>query len=281
MQPRKTPVRQKLTADVVEYIESEKLCKPSTYTKEIKQRVLLDGVTAPQDLPSEAAIKKCLRQECFMTKKKISQVPTESMTQAIVDYTDYYLSEVAQLDFTRLHFFDESSVIVTTGNRKYGTSYKGEPAVEMQRYASNANFTLNLLNSAQGVDYFSILRGPSNGMEMLNFFNEALQVDGPLGSAILEFGDVVVMDNCGFHHGNFVEPLLRDILQEHGIRLLFQPAYSPHLNTCEYCFHQVKCYLRRNTQLTINETEIAITEGVGEISASNSLGYFRKCGYVN
>jgi hypothetical protein len=84
-----------------------------------------------------------------MTKKKISQVPTESMTQTIADYTDCYLSEVAQLDFTIMHFFDESSVIVTSGNRNYGTSYKGEPAAEIQRYASNANFTLNLLNSAQ------------------------------------------------------------------------------------------------------------------------------------
>lgn len=54
------------------------------------------------------------------------------MNQAIVDYTDYYLSEVAQMDFTKLHFFDESSVIVTSGNRKYGTSHKGEPAIEMQ-----------------------------------------------------------------------------------------------------------------------------------------------------
>lgn len=65
-------------------------------------------------------------------KKKISQVPAEAMNQAIVDYTDYYLSEVAQMDFTKLHFFDESSVIVTSGNRKYGTSHKGEPAIEMQ-----------------------------------------------------------------------------------------------------------------------------------------------------
>ena len=163
----------------------------------------------------------------------------------------------------------------------YGTSHKGEPAIEIQRYASNANFTLNLLHSAQGVDYFSTLHGPSNGMEMLNFFNEALQIYKPDGSVLLEFGDVVIMDNCGFHHGDFVEPLLQDILQQHGVRLLFQPAYSPHLNTCEYCFHQIKCYLRRNTELTIHETEIAISEGVGEISASNSLGYFRKCGYID
>ena len=262
-------------------MESEKLCKPSVYTREIQQRLLLDGVSTVQTLPSEAAIKKSLREDCGMTKKKISQVPIESTSQTNVDYTDNYLNEISNIDYTKLRFFDESSVIITTGNRNYGTSHKGAPAVEMQRYASNANFTLNLLHSVHGADYHNIVRGASNGMEMLNFFNEALEVDRPDGSAILEVGDVVVMDNCGFHHGNFVEPLLRDILQEHGIRLLFQPPYSPHLNTCEYCFHEVKCYLRRNTELTINETEIAIIEGVGEISAANSVAYFRKCGYLS
>lgn len=117
-------------------------------------------------------------------------------------------------------------------------------------------------------------------MELLNFFNEALSVDRIDGSTILENGDVVVMDNCGFHHGHFVEPRLRDILQEHGVHLLFQPAYSPHLNTCELCFHQVKCYLRQNSSLTLNETEIAIGEAVSKINATNSAGYFRKCGYM-
>ncbi|XP_078363481.1 paired box protein Pax-8-like [Oculina patagonica] len=40
--PRKTPVRNKMSTDVVEYVVSEKLCKPSVYTSEIQQRLLLD-----------------------------------------------------------------------------------------------------------------------------------------------------------------------------------------------------------------------------------------------
>jgi len=149
----------------------------------------------------------------------------------------------------------------------YGNSYLGEPAIELQKYASKANYTLNLLHSMHGVDYYNILLGPSNGMEMLNFFDEALAVDRVDGSPILEHGDCVVMDNCRFHHGPVAEPLLRDILQEHGINLLFQPVYSPHLNTCEFYFNQVKCYLKQNTALTVNETEIAIGKAVSKISA--------------
>ena len=278
--PRHTPVRNKFTGDVIEYVESEKLCKPSVYTIEIQQRLLLDGISPPGYVPSQSGIKKCLREDCKMTKKKVSQVPTESLSLAITEYTDHFLEQVSQRQCTKLHFFDESSVIVTTGNRVYGNSYIGEAAIELQRYASNANYTLNLLHSVHGVDYFNILRGPSNGMELLNFFNEALAVNRVDGSTILEIGDIVIMDNCGFHHGHFVEPLLRNMLQDYGVDLLYQPAYSPHLNTCEFCFHQIKCYLRQNSSLTANETEIAIGEGVSKISAANSIAYFRKCGYI-
>ena len=54
--PRKTPVRNIFTADVVEYVESEKLCKPSVYTTEIQQRLLFDGIFPPGQLPSQSGI---------------------------------------------------------------------------------------------------------------------------------------------------------------------------------------------------------------------------------
>jgi len=237
-QYRQQAPRNIITPEVSEYIEMEKLCQPSVYSTEIKNRLLLDGVSLPGNVPSEAAIRKCVRNDCLMTRKRITQVPTETLSQTVVDYTNYFLDEMSQLNPTKIHFFDESSVIVTSGNRTYGHSYKGECAVEFQRYASNANYTINLLHSLFGVGYSNILRGPSNGMEMLNFFDEALSVYRPDGSAVIEHGDTIVMDNCGFHHGQFVEPLLRDILQDSGVRLLFQPPYSPHLNPCENCFNR-------------------------------------------
>ena len=207
-----------------------------------------------------------------MTKKKLSQLPAESLSDVNINYKDYFLDQIAQLDCTTLHFFYEYGVKITSEIvYSYINSYIGEPTIEVQRYASNANYTLNLLQSIQGVDYYNILWGASNGMEMLNFFDEALAVERADGSPILELGDCIIMDNCGFHHGHHVEPLLRDILQEHSINLLFQPSYSPNLNTCKVCFNQVKCYLKQNTSLTLNETEIATGEAVSKVDASNQL----------
>ena len=43
------------------------------------------------------------------------------------------------------------------------------------------------------------------------------------GSVLLERGDNVIMENCPVHHGRFTERALRDLLDEYGVNLLFQP----------------------------------------------------------
>lgn len=132
---RKTPLRNKLT-DVVECVQSKKFCKPSVYTAEIQPCLLLDGISPPGLVPSQSAIKKCIREDCKMAKKKVSQLPTESLSQTHTEYTDNFLDQVGQRDYTKLHFFDESIVIGTTGNRVYDNFYIREPAIEFQCYAS-------------------------------------------------------------------------------------------------------------------------------------------------
>ena len=269
-----------LTQNVVDYLEVEKLMKPSIYSSELQNRLLLDGVCLPNQFPSQSTVNRCFRTELGMTKKVISQVPLESTGAENIRLQNEYLEIISRTDPSTLHFFDESSVIVTTGNRRYGNSYLGTPAIEFQKKASNANYTINLLHSALQVDLFNILDGPSNGFEMLLFFEDALTAVNPDGSVILERGDTVVMDNCRFHHGHFAEGMLRDMFDEFGVTLVFQPPYSPHLNTCELCFHQVKCYLRRYSKFAEEETKIAISEGISEITTQNSLAYFKECGYL-
>ena len=206
----------------MEYIEVQKLTKPRIYSSEIQQRLLLHGVVHPSNLPSVSQINKVIREDLVMTRKKLSTIPLESTTPAATAAVDDFLTEIANINPTTLHFFDESSVVKTTGNRKYGSAPLGEPAFEIQRYSSNANFTINLLHSFCGVDFYNILDGPFNGLELLNFFDEVLQEVRADGSAVLERGDCVVMDR-GFHHGHRDEPVLRATLADCGVRLLFQP----------------------------------------------------------
>ena len=111
--------------------------------------------------------------------------------------------QMSELDPSRVHFFDESSIKRTTGNRMYGHALKGQPAIELKRYASDCNYTINLLQSIFGVTNYGILDGASNGLEMLAFFIESLDLVDVYGNHVLANGDTVVMDNCRFHHGRF------------------------------------------------------------------------------
>ena len=112
-----------------------------------------------------------------MTRKRIRVAPRESTTPTETEAVDAFLNEISNFRASKLHFFDESRVVKTTGNRKYGSAVLGEPAIEVQRYASNSNYTINLLHSINWVDFFNILDGPSNGMELLTLFDEALQLE--------------------------------------------------------------------------------------------------------
>ena len=118
-----------------------------------------------------------------MTRKRITVVPCESTTPTVTEAVDASLNKISNCRTSKLPFFDESSVVKTTGNRKYDCAVLGEPAIEVQRYASNSYYTINLLHSINGVN---ILDGPSNGMELLTFFDEALQLEREDGSATLE-----------------------------------------------------------------------------------------------
>lgn len=202
--PRATFAEPKIDTNVLEYIEVQKHLKPSTYASEIQHRLLLDGVVHPNDMPGTSQINRRLRKDLMFSKKKLTVHPLEAEKPGALDRQNEYLQAISTYPASKLHFFDESSVIKTTGNRKYGNSRVGARAIELQRYASNATFTINLLHSVVGVDCFNILQGPSNGLELLNFFDDALQVERADGSAALERGDVVVMDNCGFHHAHHI-----------------------------------------------------------------------------
>ena len=152
--PKVCRAPEKVDLHASEYIEAQRLIKPGIYASEIRQRLLLDGVLHPIDLPSSSQINKLSRNEQAMTRKKISVIPRESTMTEVTDKTDDYLNEISTFHPTQLHFFDETGVIKTSGNRIYGSASVGLPAFEVQRYASNANYTVNLMHSITGVDFF-------------------------------------------------------------------------------------------------------------------------------
>ena len=171
------------------------------------------------NLPAISTIGDIIKKDLHYTYKKLSVVPEESLTEVNRERTLQYIMQMSELDPSRVHFFDESSIKRTTGNRMYGHALKGQPAIELKRYASDCNYTINLLQSIFGVTNYGILDGASNGLEMLAFFIESLDLVDVYGNHVLANGDTVVMDNCRFHHGRFAETELRRMLANRGVTL--------------------------------------------------------------
>ena len=268
------------TDDVIAYAEFLKQNKPSTYAKELQQQLVTNGVCLPENIPSKTSVSRIMTEDLGYSYKKISQIARETDREDVIEKLSIYIALISEVDFNRLHFFDESSVIVTSGNRTRGHSATGQPAIEVQRYASNATYRVNLLHNVNGVSHSNIIPGASNGLELLNFFDEALEQEDAFGNPIIKQDDVVVMDNCGFHHANHVEGNLRAVLQTRNVELIFQPPYHPCYNTCEYCFHLMKVILRRYPKYTEKYTELAISDALEMISMGFSRQIYKCCGYL-
>ena len=136
------------------------------------------------------------------------------------------------------------------------------------------------MHSLHGVDFYNVIPNASNGQELIAFFVDAIDHERACGTQILLEGDTVVMDNCGFHHGRLTEPLLRELLSDKGIQLIYQPPYSPEFNTCELCFNQIRKWLQSHSRYTEEETVLACIDAINSITMANSVDYFKRCGYL-
>ena len=169
----------------------------------------------------------------------------ERFTIANMAYTQLFVDYLYGKDPYKLKYFDECGIkLPNAGSRNYGHAKVGERAVEVRRYCQTANVTLNLLCGLTGVTYANTVNGPSNTFEFLHFFQDAFHLFDPnTRRPCLEPGDVIVMDNCPFHHNEGGE-ILEDFINELNIELVYMPCYSPDFNPAEYVFGKIKTLMK-------------------------------------
>jgi hypothetical protein len=79
----------------------------------------------------------------------------------------------------------------------------GKPCLDIRRYNSTANKTLNFLVGIDGLKYANIIiDGACDTLKFLRGFSDALRtIDPQTERPVIEVGDVIVIDNCPTHHG--------------------------------------------------------------------------------
>ena len=111
--------------NTVTYIEYCKNQRPSTFAKEIQKGLISNHVCLPETVPSRTSILRALRDDLGYSYKRLHKIARESLTERTQERLIEYLTVMEDKDFRTLHFFDEASVIKTTGNRNYGHSAIG------------------------------------------------------------------------------------------------------------------------------------------------------------
>ena len=135
----------------------------------------------------------------------------------------------------------------------------GHPLLQFSHQLQKSNairYTINFLHSCLEDDYVNVMKGASNGNELLLFFEQAVETSRPDSSALLERGKT-----CITVHSVAEE---RDMLAEYEINPLFKPPYFTHLNNSELFFHQMKAF----------STEVAYRSHVAGLFSCTLINYF-------
>ena len=88
--------------------------------------------------------------------------------------------------------------------------------------------------------------------------------------------DVLLLDNSSVH----TSKLVLDTLNEHGIKYLFLPPYSPDLNPIELLWSLMKSILRKLKARTHDKLDDAIIFALDSVEIEFVANWFSHCGYV-
>lgn len=137
-------------------------------------------------------------------------------------------------------------------------------------YTLSSNITVNLLACLNGIEYMNTVHGPSDTLIFLDFFGQAGKAASiETGRPALEVDDVIVMDNCPFHH-NAGGDILREWLDDRNIELVYTPTYSPDFNPVEFVFNEMRTVMNYELQdVAAYNIELAAIEACKHITSGD------------
>lgn len=272
-----------LQTDDIKFIELLKTDKPSLTSgellKEINEYCLIPGGT--NELTVNRAVRKWMH-EGQWSRKRMVRPAAEKFTPANIAYCQAYLDYISTIDPFRLKFFDETGLkLPNVANPSYGHSLIGTRCVEIFRNVQSPNITLNVLCGLEDIMYANTVRGATDTLKFLQFFNEASQNYQPDGRPILEYGDHIIMDNCATHR-NQGGQILGEYLDDIGCVLLYLPTYSPELNPIELVFNKLKTILHRveYRDLLRDNLHVAAFEALKQFNANDMRGFYENVNYI-
>jgi transposase len=165
-------------------------------------------------------------------------------------------------------FIDESGA-KTNMTRLYARAFGGRRAVDKVPHGHWSTTTMISALRLDGSTADMVLEGATDGDAFQVYISQVL-------APTLKPGDIVVMDNLGAHKISSVI----ETIKATGADVWFLPPYSPDLNPIEKMWSKIKAYLRKVKARTKEELWQAIGAALKTITASDAIGWFEACGYI-
>jgi len=190
-----------------------------------------------------------------------------------ISYYFTYVMNIISLPCDKLKFADESHFVSKDLYRDYALSPKGQKVQLIRGGKLSTAYTLTILTdlstTAPRPVSGKLHTGSNTQWDFLNFVMFCL-AEGHLCN-----GDYFIIDNATVHKGEDCFPVLQDLLEAKGVRLIFLPKYSPELNPCELVFAQIKRRLRNYRKTDSLWWEIA--KAMAGVTVENVHNYYKKC----
>lgn len=151
---------------------------------------------------------------------------------------------------------------------RYGRAYGGERAIVNAPHQHGNQITMISAISIEKVEAAMYGEWSANGEIFLSFIENHL-------CPILRPGNVVVMDNVGFHKVFGVYELIKSV----GAELIYLPPYCAELNPIEEMWSKIKYLLRKLSARTLDEFKKAIKKSFEAVCKSDLMGWFKHAGY--
>jgi hypothetical protein len=178
----------------------------------------------------------------------------------------------------QLVFADESHFNRLTLRRQYAWAKRGERASRHEFQFRGAKYSLLPALSLDGILHLDVVENAVTGAAFRQFVEGLLprMNKWPLPNSVL------VVDNASIHKVAGI----RELVEQHGMRLMFLPSYSPDLNPIELAFSSIKAWLRANRDRVNQAMESedgsvynALWQAVHSVTPEKARGWYKHCGY--
>ena len=172
---------------------------------------------------------------------------------------------ISAINLNKLAFLDEFRVELSD-DKKYARSH--QPRVYSKVYKARRRRAWSVITfmHSRGMDRGLAVEGSVNRFVMRAYLIEiVIQEFKALG---IEY---VIMDNLSVHKTKEV----REVLEEHGIEVIYTPPYSPECNAIEEGISKVKNEIRSNSDKNAENMIDLIGEALDHVTESNAQGFIR------